>query len=165
MAFDAFLKLDGVAGESLDDKYKDQIEIESFGFSVAQPGGGVGTAGGHAGGRADFGDLQITKLVDAASPNLYQACAKGTVIKEGILTLRRAGGDNPIAYFEVTMNDVMVTSIAPSGTKHDMAAVPGESFTLAYGAIQWKYVKTDPETGQAQGEVATGWDVKKNVPK
>ena len=34
MAFDAFLKIDGIPGESTDDKHKDWIEILSFDFGM-----------------------------------------------------------------------------------------------------------------------------------
>ena len=33
-AYDAFLKIDGIAGESTDDKHKDWIEILSFNHST-----------------------------------------------------------------------------------------------------------------------------------
>ena len=34
MAFDAFLKIDGIPGESTDDKHKDWIEVLSFDFGM-----------------------------------------------------------------------------------------------------------------------------------
>ncbi|GAO92520.1 hypothetical protein PSA5_07405 [Pseudomonas syringae pv. actinidiae] len=36
MAFDAFLKIDGIPGESLDDKFKDWIEILSYTHGATQ---------------------------------------------------------------------------------------------------------------------------------
>ena len=44
MAFDAFLKVDGIPGESTDDKHKDWIEVLSFNHGVSQPAGGSGGA-------------------------------------------------------------------------------------------------------------------------
>lgn len=37
MAFDAFLKIDGIPGESTDDKHKEWIEIASYRQGVSQP--------------------------------------------------------------------------------------------------------------------------------
>ncbi len=37
MAFDAFLKIDGIPGESTDDKHKDWIEVLSYGVGIQQP--------------------------------------------------------------------------------------------------------------------------------
>ena len=49
MAFDAFLKLTDIKGESQVKGFEDQIQIESFHWGVAQEGGipgGGGTSGG-----------------------------------------------------------------------------------------------------------------------
>ena len=42
---DMFLKIDGVEGESLDDKHKNEVELLSFSFGATQPG-----SAGHGGG-------------------------------------------------------------------------------------------------------------------
>ena len=46
MAFDAFLKIDGIPGESSDDKHKDWIEILSYSHGVSQSGSGSRSSGG-----------------------------------------------------------------------------------------------------------------------
>ena len=53
MAFDAFIKLDGIAGESTDSKHKGEIEVLSFSWNIKQPitissdgGGGTGVPHG-----------------------------------------------------------------------------------------------------------------------
>ena len=46
MAYDSFLKIEGIKGESLDSKHKDEIEVLSFSWGATQPGafgGGGGT--------------------------------------------------------------------------------------------------------------------------
>ena len=35
MAIDAFLKMDGIKGESPDDKHKDEIVVLSWGFGIS----------------------------------------------------------------------------------------------------------------------------------
>jgi type VI secretion system secreted protein Hcp len=159
MAFDAFLHIDGIKGESLDDKHKDQIEVDSYGFSLTQSGRGVGTAGGHATGRVDFGDFYVSKALDAASPNLYLACANGTVHKSAILTLCRAGGDK-LEYMKIELKDVMIKSVQPSG--NGQGDVPTETVNFAYGWMGWTYTQQDPTTGKAKGNVAAAWDLKAN---
>ena len=60
MAFDAFLKIDGVPGESTDDKHKDWIEVLSYSTGVSQKSSGsASTAGGASAERADFQDFSI----------------------------------------------------------------------------------------------------------
>jgi len=51
MAFDYFLRIDGVPGSSTDAKHKGEIEVESFSFGVsnqASPGTGAGGGAGWA---------------------------------------------------------------------------------------------------------------------
>ena len=38
MAYDSFLKIEGIKGESLDSKHKDEIEVLSFSWGATQPG-------------------------------------------------------------------------------------------------------------------------------
>ena len=119
------------------------------------------TAGGHAGGRAEFSDFTFTKPLDASSPTLYLACAQGKIHPTAKLTLCRAGGDR-LDFLVIEMTDVMVTSVSPSGTGDSQDPVPEEAVTLAYGKVTWTYTQQDPETGGAKGDVSAGWDIKTN---
>ena len=74
---DYFLKIDGVKGESQDDKHKDEIHVSSFTFGVTNAGTG-GSNLGSGGGRSSVQDMHFTKTVDASSPNLFLGCATGT---------------------------------------------------------------------------------------
>ncbi len=48
MAFDAFLKLDGIPGESTDDKHKDWIELLSYNWGATQMGSATASSSGGA---------------------------------------------------------------------------------------------------------------------
>ena len=52
MASDYLLKLEGIKGESLDAKHKDEIEIESFSWGATQPG--TFASGGGGAGKVSF---------------------------------------------------------------------------------------------------------------
>ena len=93
MAFDAFIKIEGIPGESTDDKHKDWIEVLSYSTGVSQPSAGSASSGGGASSeRADFQDFSIVKTLDKASPKLALACARGEHIPTVTLELCRAGG-------------------------------------------------------------------------
>jgi len=78
MASDVYLQIDGVSGESTDDKHKGWIEVEAVDWGVNQPTAGtVSTAGGHTIGRAVFDAVRITKSADLASPKLMELAAQG----------------------------------------------------------------------------------------
>ena len=56
---DYFLKIDGIAGESRDDKQKDEIEIESFSWGETQTGS-FAVGGGAGAGKVSIQDFYFT---------------------------------------------------------------------------------------------------------
>ncbi len=162
MAFDAFLKIDGVPGESTDDKHKDWIEVLSFSWGVAQPAtGAVSTGGARSAERADFQDFSVVKAIDKASPKLALYCANGTHIKEVKLEVCRATGDKQ-KYLEYKMSDAIVSSVRPGGSAHGGETLPLEEVTFSYGKIEITYTETDHRTGKPKGDVKAWWDLTTN---
>ena len=81
-----FLEIEGVEGESQDDKHKNQIEILSYSWgaqSVIDPTSGAG--------KFVDTDFEILKTLDKSSPKLAEACAKGTHFPKAIITVRKSG--------------------------------------------------------------------------
>ena len=66
MAVDMVLKLEGIKGESNDDKHKDEIHIESFSWGVTQQGG-FNVGGGGGAGKVNVHDISISKYLDKSS--------------------------------------------------------------------------------------------------
>ncbi len=161
MAFDAFLKIETIPGESSDDKHKDWIEILSFDWGVCQPKSVASTAGSRSAERADFNDFGFSKLFDKATPKLAIGCASGEHFKTATLEICRAGGDK-IKYMEFKFSDVMITAYQPSGDVSGERMLPMEKVRLTYGKVELKYTQTDPATGKAKGDVAAGWDLNAN---
>jgi type VI secretion system secreted protein Hcp len=157
--FDAFIKLDGIPGESLDSKHKGEIAVLSFSFGVTQPGAGH-PAGGTGTGRPQFQDFFFAANTQLSTPKLMQACASGQHFKSAILTVRKAGGGQH-EYFKVTLSDVVVSSFQTSGSPQGDAA-PTDSVGLNFAKIQVQYSPTSP-TGALGQPVSGGWDLKKNV--
>ena len=109
MAVDYFLKIDGIEGESLDEKHKGEIEIESFSWGLTQPGGSSVGGGGGGGGKAQFRDISFVALISKASPKLFLACASGTHSKSAVLTVRK-GGEQQMEFDTMTLEDVLISS-------------------------------------------------------
>src|SRR4051812_20615908 len=102
---DMFLKLDGVAGDSTDDKHKGEIDVMSFAFSLGRGGDGTGSGGrapsGSSGKGATKGRLQtlrIDKVYDASSPKLFRAAATGQHIKSAVLSFRRSNDSGDLEF-------------------------------------------------------------------
>ena len=110
MAFDCFLKVDSMPGESVDDKHKDEIELLSVNWGMMQSGTS-GYGGGAGGGRVSMQDFTCTKRFDKASPKLTLACCNGEHIKQALMTIRKAGKEQQ-EYMKITLTDVLVANIS-----------------------------------------------------
>src|SRR6266487_1784839 len=134
--FDAFLKIDGIKGESADEKHKGEIDLMSFSWGVHQTGTSA-TGGGGGAGKAHFEDLTIVKKTDAASPLLFLNCANGAHIKEANLVVRKAGGTQ-LEYLKIKLTDVLVSGLSPTG-HHDGDTVPLEQVSLNFAKVEFSY--------------------------
>jgi type VI secretion system secreted protein Hcp len=162
MAFDTFIKIKDIPGESTDDKHKDWIELTSFSHGMSQPASAVvSSSGGGGAERVNHQDFSISKLVDKASPKLYEACCKGTHISEVVIEMCRAGGDK-LKYMEIKMQHVIVSSINYSGSAG--SDFPSESVTFNYAKINWNYTQQKRTDGSGGGNVPAGWDLTANKP-
>jgi len=191
MSFDAFLKLDGIKGESLDQVHKGEIDVLSFHFGVSQRGTQHGGGGGGAG-KSSIQDFHITKKVDSASPLLFVNCATGTHLKEANFVVRKAGGSQ-LEYLKIKLSDVLISNVTPHGSaeqnelfnknKIGLAGVghvppgydnspgavhtygdeiPLEDVSLNFARIDITY-QPQGMTGQASGgPIVAGYDVKAN---
>jgi type VI secretion system secreted protein Hcp len=184
MAYDAFLKIDGIKGESQDSKHKGEIDIMSYSFGVNQVGThAMGSGGGS--GKASFQDLHIVKRTDSASPLLFLNCANGAHIKEANLTVRKAGGDQ-MEYLKIKLSDVLVSSYHPvgnssiTGNLRESAAAAGgaggftgntlnaeqespiEEVSLNFAKIEFSYQPQGADGRPQGGPVLAGWDLKQN---
>jgi len=157
MAVDMFLKLDGIKGESADAKHKDEIQIQSFSWGMTQAGT-HGFGGGGGAGKVSVQDISIVKLVDKSSPELMLACANGKHIKDGLLTVRKAG-EKPLEYMKIKLTDVLVSSVQEAGNGHELLS---ESVSLNFAKFQVEYQQQSHDGSAQGGPVMMGWDIKAN---
>jgi type VI secretion system secreted protein Hcp len=158
MAFDAFLKVTDIPGESTDDKHKDWIEVLSFHWGASQRAAGGRSSGGAATAeRVDLSDLSVVKTLDKSSPKFFLNCCNGKHIKEATLELCRATGDKQ-KYMEYKMTDVIVSSVRPGGAAQGGESLPLEEVSFNYSKIELIYTLTDHKTGKPAGDVKGNWD-------
>lgn len=158
MAQDIFLKINGINGESLDDAHKDEIEILNWDWEIVQESTMHSGSGGGAG-KATVKDLSFEHTIDRASPNLMKYALTGKHIDEAVLVMRKAGG-NPLEYLKITMNDVLVTRVKPSGSKNDLDK-SREFVSLSFSMVKQEYVVQNAKGGSG-GAVTAGYDIKGN---
>ena len=154
---DFFLKIDGVPGESTDDKHKAEIEIESFSWGATNQGT-AGHGGGSGTGKVVPHDIQISKRMDKSSPVLFIACATGQHYKEALLTARKSGTGGQADYLKIKLEDVTVTSYQTSASN---GAVVYENIGLQYAKLEMVY-KEQKADGTLGGEVKQKYDFAAN---
>ena len=160
MAYDIFLKIDGIPGESQDQFHKNEIDIMSFSWGASNSTS-VGTGTGASTGKASVKDFTVTKATDSASPVLFQKCCDGSVIATGVVTLQRQVQGTATPYLVYNFTNVYVTSVQWSGSGGaGDAPMESCSFCFEVGTVDYTPQKDDGTAGNA---IHGGWNVGENV--
>jgi type VI secretion system secreted protein Hcp len=158
MAFDAFINIDDIEGESTDDQHPGWIEVLDCSVGIKQKiSKTASSAGGASAERAEFNDFSFTKELDAASPKIALACANGTHIDTITVQFCRAGTQK-VKFMTYKLTNCIISEVS-------MAAAgdfPSESVNINYGKIEWCYTQQNRAGGRPAGNVAAGWDLQRN---
>ena len=155
MAVDYFLKLDGIQGESVDDKHKDEIQIMSFSWGGSQTSSVSGT-GGSGAGKVDLSDFSIMINFDKATPKFFKSMCAGTHIKTGELSAIKSGADGK-PYLKVDFKELFVSSLQISASSE----IPTVSVSFTYNEIKMNYSVQD-EQGNLKSTGDVTYDLKTN---
>jgi type VI secretion system secreted protein Hcp len=159
MSVDIFLKLgDKIKGESIDEKHKDEIQIDSISFGANQQSNAAYGQGLGAG-KVAFSEMHLTKQLDKSTPEIFLSLSKGDHIGTAIVTLRKAGGGQE-DYCVFTFTDLLVTSQQISGSQ---GAIFMESLSLSFTEFKVKYGVQDAKGKITMGN-EYGFNVKTNKP-
>lgn len=160
MAIDVYLQIDGIKGESADTTHKDWIEVKSVNWEVLQPKSATAsTGGGHTAERTEHKDITLTKLADLSTPLLLQNCSSGKTIPKAKLEFLRADGQGErIKYFEIELENVLISGVAPSVQAGDILT---EHVSIKYSQVKWKYTQ-QKIGGGAGGNTSGGWNLSTN---
>ena len=160
MAYDAFLKLEGVTGESQKQNHTGEIDITSFSWGAVNSSS-VGVGAGVSVGKVTVNDFSVIKSTDSSSPVLFQKCCDGSVIATGVVTLQRQVSGVATPYLVYNFQNVYVTSVQWSGSGGGGDS-PMESCTFCFeiGTVDYTPQKDDGTAGNA---IHGGWNVGENV--
>ncbi len=184
MAFDAFLKIDGIDGEATESKHVKWIQIDSFSWSaqnnVDRTGAGMNT------GTVSAEGFSFKKMVDQSSPKLAQSCCTGAHIGNALLEVCQSSGERTM-YLQYKLEDVIISGFSVGASqdsvKHSAVGLPGtspgagsqnaglagrlsdrpeETVTISFSKYTMTYKPTNSK-GAPTGSVAAGYDLKQNV--
>ena len=161
MAFDAFIKIDGIEGESTDDQHPGWIEIIAYRSGHSMPiSKRTSSTQGATLGRVNFNTFTFSKLIDKSSPLLLSACAAGTHINEITVELCRAGTDK-VKFIKYKFKNSLISSVLTSSGDPNNG-FPVELVKIAFGKIEWCYRQQNRSGGWALGHIAAAWDLQRN---
>lgn len=160
MAVDMFIKLDNVAGESVDAKHKGEIDILAWSWGMSNSGT-THTGGGGGAGKVNVQDLSITKYVDKSSTVLQMACCSGEHFKEAMLVVRKAG-KTPLEYIKIKMEELLITSVSTGGSGGEDRLTENITFNFAKVNVEYTPQKAD---GGPEGSVKMHWNIAANAEK
>lgn len=144
MAVDYFLKIDGIEGESQDEKHKNEIQLMSWSWGASNVSSVSGT-GGSGAGKADLSDFSCMVYFDKSTPKFFKSICKGTHIAKGTMSAVKSGADGK-PYLKVDFTELFVTGLQMSAS----GEVPTVSLSFTYNEI-----KMDYSTQDEKGNVAS----------
>jgi type VI secretion system secreted protein Hcp len=166
-AVDYFLKIDGIAGESTNLKYKEYIVLDSFSWGETNTGHattGAGAGAGASGGHVSFQDFHFTSKISKATPPLMLACASGKHLANAILIGLRTGQTETNAgqfqFLKYTLTDVLVSSVLEGGSGG--SELPVDQISLNFVKIEVEY-KEQRADGSLGATTNFAWNLRANA--
>jgi type VI secretion system secreted protein Hcp len=150
---DYYLQIDGISGESKDRAHSGWIDVLAFTQSAEVPD--AQAAGMSRRAAATFRSLGITKEVDASSPKLLEAVAKGKAFKSATLHVTNAQRGAANVYYTIVLSNAVITSYSVSG---DAGALPREQIAISFESVKVSYTRYDAK-GKAAGQVEFVYNV------
>jgi len=155
---ETFLKIEGIKGESLDKKHKDEIEILSFTQSFINTFDGAIGGGGGAG-KVQCGAVTMMKSIDKSSPLLLKGVATGQHYKEAVITFRSGNTQVASEYYVITMSDLLITELSQTDSADPNRIF--EKLVLNARTFEFKYSPTTIK-GELGAPVSFKWDCAAN---
>jgi type VI secretion system secreted protein Hcp len=152
-----FLKLDGVKGESLDEKHGEEIEINKWDWTTINHVKWDLNQGGQST-KVDVNAISIDKICDKASVILYQCCVTGKHIPTAKITCRKNDGDQKVEYLVVDLKDIIVSKVAWQGQGNDQSL--SETIELSFAEFKLNY-SVQADAGTAAGATSFGFHIQK----
>ena len=131
----AYIRFDGVDGESVHGGHEGECAFSSFSWGVAR------TVFRNTGGQRETGlpevqSISISKDYDAASPYLALACLKARNMGEVVLSFSKDAGETPVDYLTITLTNTIIESYTVGGSGNSGLV---ESLSLNFEQIKVLY--------------------------
>jgi type VI secretion system secreted protein Hcp len=155
----AYIKFEGVDGESQDKDHLGWSDVLSFDQVIHSPASGTSMTRTRE--SAILEDIRVVKELDKSSPKLAEAICKGVVYPTVQIHLVKAYSSGPsIVYYAYELKNALVTSYVVGGAT---GGIPTEEISLAFEEIKVTYTEVD-STGSSKGNIEYTWKVETAEP-
>ena len=170
MAFNTFIKIDGIEGQSTDVAHANWIDVVAFSHGASQETQYANQT--NAAGRGVLEPLTFVHLLDKATPNLQKACLSGQNIATiNVEVCAQIGGAKQKLY-EVELTNCRITeakvqTVDGPTCKESLLCGVGrdanslrlvEQVGIVAEQVKWT-THTFKTTGELGGDVQAGWNV------
>ncbi len=153
----AFIKYDGIDGESTDSKHDKWIDVLSVDWGAYRSGGGA-TGETRSRGEAVVGDMTITMVFEKSSVKLLEKCLMGQVIPKLEIELTATYGGSRATYLKYELINVMITSFQFQASGNDDAGPPTVVIGNNFEEIKVTYTEFD-DAGNSKGNVEVEYKI------
>jgi type VI secretion system secreted protein Hcp len=133
-----YIKFDKFPGSSTDDKFKDQVEVNSFQF-----GAGIGVGSPRGGDRTSsepsVSEITCSKQTDKSSEMLFKYLLLGENIGKAMISFTAASKGESVAYAQLELSDVIISGFSMSSG----GDIPSESISLNFTKFDWSFTGRD----------------------
>jgi type VI secretion system secreted protein Hcp len=155
---DMFLKIDGsrqgaIKGEAQDSSHKDEIDVLAWSWGMEG-----NYLHGQQTGKTAVRELKVAKRVDRASTALMAALRSNEVLKEAVLTVRKAGGTEAVEYFTISMAKARIAAIHLQSSPPGEFAELTEELSIAFSKMVVEY-KPQGADGSYRGGTSFEMDI------
>lgn len=137
----AFIKFDGIDGESATEGYEKWTEILSFDFGVGRRIAHAGSTSTREGTTANVSEIVVKKVTDGTSVKYFKEALCGELDNTVHIAMVRTGSGKPEKFlgFELTNTGVAGMSFKAAGGP-GVDSRPGETLHLNFSKVQMEYL-------------------------
>jgi type VI secretion system secreted protein Hcp len=151
MAFDAFLKIDGIT----DTMPNGELRLENYSWGVSNASSAA-TGSGAGAGKASFQDFSFAALAGKQSPKLFQAAAEGQHILNATLTVTDKTEPITVRFSDVFISNYKLDEGALFTHKDFEGGVPAVQLGAPVESVSFNFLKIEFSVGGTTGSGGTG---------
>lgn len=151
----AYIKFDGIDGESVDKGHEDWIQLDSISHSIK-----AFIDGPHQG-TVEFPPAAVSFPLEKASPNFLHQLIIQLTIPNVILEITEDLGGEQHTFYQIHFEDATLLSLE-TGTESPNE-LPSDELTFGYNRIQWTYRVLDRNNSALLERHRANWDLIQNT--